>query len=139
VRTPSAAETSRALRYTRIHSDEAGESSFLDEPVEGLLEWDARFVRLVRVPPHATTPLHPEPAPTLATVIAGSLVITTSDGSARRLEPGAAMLFLDVVGRGHAFTNGPDEALLFLARLAGPHSRRTSSDPADTEATRHEP
>src|SRR5262245_41045351 len=96
----------RPVRYLKVYADAKGETHFADEPVERLVEWDSRFTRLVRVGAGRTSALHPEPAPTLATALAGSMVITTSDGASRRLEPGTAMLFLDTEGRGHSFANG---------------------------------
>lgn len=111
------------LRYIKVWSDEHGESHFSDLEVERLLEWDGRVTRLMRVPAGHASDLHPEPAPTLATAISGAMIITTSDGASRTLQPGTAMLFVDTRGVGHSFRNGPDEAVLMIARLANPDAR----------------
>jgi len=72
----------------------------------------------VRVAPNLTSELHPEPAPTLATALSGSITISASDGTQHQLAPGTAILFLDTTGHGHTFANGPAEALLLITRLA---------------------
>lgn len=122
-------ERMTALQYVKVWADEQGRSHFSDLEVEGLLEWDGRATRLVRVPAGLASALHPEPGPTLATAISGTMTITTSDGASRRLEPGTAMLFLDTHGEGHSFCNGPREALLLIARLASSDARHERTGP----------
>ncbi len=117
------------MRYLKVHADEAGETHFAEETVGGVLEWDSRFTRLVRIAPGRTIPFHPEPAPSLATAIQGGVTITTSDGASRQLAPGTAMLFVDTTGRGHAFANGEDETLLLIARLTDGAARTAASGP----------
>jgi hypothetical protein len=117
------------LRYVKVYADGQGRAHFADVEAGGVLEWDARFARLVRVPADHASALHPEPAPTLATVIAGAMTITASSGASRTLAPGTAMLFIDTTGEGHAFRNGPTEALLLIARLADPEARTVATGP----------
>ncbi|MEP7120958.1 MAG: hypothetical protein ABJE95_08620 [Byssovorax sp.] len=117
------------MSYLKVFSDEAGETHFAEQPMGAVLEWDSRFTRLVRVEPGRTTPMHCEPAPTLATAIRGGATITTSDGASHRLEPGTAMLFVDTEGRGHVFANGDEETILLIARLTNAAARTSPIGP----------
>lgn len=125
------------LRFACVTSDENGRSHFSDVELEGLTEWDAHLARLVRVPAGHASERQPEPEPTLATVISGTVTIGTSDGATRTLTQGTTMLFADTRGEGHSFQNGPSEAVLLVVRLAhsNPRAARTAHQrPADEVA-----
>jgi hypothetical protein len=88
------------VHYACIRADGTGASVFDDVESTGLAEWSARTARLQPVPPNLKGPLHPEPEPTLATVLAGWVEITSSGGKIRRLASGETMLFADTSGLG---------------------------------------
>ncbi len=106
------------MHYLKLTTDADGETHFSAIPIEAPQEWAATSIKLVRVAPNLTSDLHPEPAPTLATALSGSITISASDGTQHQLAPGTAILFLDTTGPGHTFANGPAEALLLITRLA---------------------
>ena len=69
------------MHYIRLHADSAGDSHFSEVPIEATVEWEATSTKLVRVTLGSTSPLHPEPSPTLVTALQGSVTITASDGN----------------------------------------------------------
>ncbi len=116
------------MTYTQVVCGPDGESRFDDVDLPAPMAWDAKLVRLQPVPLGRTSPLHPEPAPTLATVVTGWIEITTSQGETRRFGPGQAMLFLDTEGRGHAFAASPEPSVLMIVRLQDGIARPAQSD-----------
>lgn len=101
---------------TRIVGGPDGESRFENGPLTSALALQSHLVRLQPIPPGHTSPLHPEPSPTLATVLGGWTEITTSLGETRRFGPGHVMLFMDTVGKGHAFATAPQPTVLMIVR-----------------------
>ena len=105
------------MTYTQIVTGPNGESRFEDIELRLPLDWDAQHLRRQPVPAGRTSPHHPEPMPSFATVLSGWIEITSSLGVMRRFGPGHGMLFLDTEGKGHAFVVAPEPTVLMIVRL----------------------
>jgi hypothetical protein len=117
------------MHYTRIIDGADDESLFQDMDPGQVVEWDALRLRLQEVPPGLKSPLHPEPMPTMATVLQGWICISASTGDTRRLVPGQTMLFLDTKGKGHSFESAPEKTVLMIVRLSTETARDFTADP----------
>jgi hypothetical protein len=104
------------MQYTRVYSDEAGETHF------ALATIDMRMIQFAPpAAPMATSPFtpatrvtflapaagwygepHPTPARQLFFCLAGEWEVTVSDGEQRRFGPGSVVLLDDTTGKGHA-------------------------------------
>ena len=104
------------MQYTRIYSDEAGETHFASVTI------DMRLTQFAPpAAPVATSPFtpatrvtflapaagwygepHPTPARQLFLCLAGEWEVTVSDGEQRRFGPGSVALLDDTTGKGHA-------------------------------------
>lgn len=107
---------SQQATYTRLYTDEAGESHFEDcevglEPAEfappaGPLNVrrlsDATSVALVGALPDWQGDIpHPSPRRQFMCTMTGSFEVTASDGSTREFGPGRLLLLEDTHGKGH--------------------------------------
>ena len=116
------------MTYTRIVTGPDGESRFEDVELYSPLVWDARHLRLQPVPEGHSSPLHPEPMPTFATVLSGWIEITSSLGVTRRFGAGHGMLFMDTEGKGHAFAVALEPTALMIVRLQDGVARPVNPD-----------
>src|SRR2546423_8132429 len=104
------------MRYTRLFSDEQGESHF-DEveikfastdyvagaaPLKLSLPRAAVDYRFMEAPAGWTSDWHPSSARNLFVVLIGEWEVTASDGETRRFKTGDMLLVEDTTGKGHA-------------------------------------
>lgn len=116
------------MRYTRLVSDEQGESHF-DEveiefastdyvagaaPLQLSPSQTAMDYRFMNAPAGWTSAWHPASARNLFVVITGAWEVTASDGEARRFQTGDVLLVEDTTGKGHASRVVSGEASLAL-------------------------
>ena len=103
------------MRYTKVYSDDAGETHFEDVSVPASYEqssfsaggWlisapvplEAMLFRRVTVE-HGDTP-HVAPRRQFIVHLAGEAEVEVSDGEVRRFGPGSVVLVEDVTGKGH--------------------------------------
>ncbi len=120
------------MRYTRIFSDEYGESHFEEVEVE-LAARDfappapplylspmtpAAGVAFVRFPAGWVGDWHPTPRRQFFIFLAGELEGETSDGTRRRYGPGSVGLLEDTTGKGHrSRVVGDGEVLAAVVQL----------------------
>jgi hypothetical protein len=103
------------VKYTRLYSDDQGESHFEDvevgmseevfappAPPLRLSEFlsSSRF-RFLRADPGWSGDWHPAPRRQFMLYLEGEIEAETSDGEVRRFGPGSATLVEDLSGRGH--------------------------------------
>jgi Cupin domain len=120
------------MHYTRVYTDQHGESHVEDIAVEmSLTEFapPAPPVDLSSAIPSTSLlflsfpvgwdgPLHPTPRRQFAFVLAGEVEGATSDGEVRRSGPGDVFLLEDTWGKGHISRNvGDVPALLAIVQL----------------------
>ena len=103
------------MRYTRLFSDERGESHFGEveiefastDYVEGAAplklspSHSAVDYRFMDAPAGWTSDWHPSSARNLFVVLSGEWEVTASDGEARRFKTGDVLLVEDTTGKGH--------------------------------------
>lgn len=118
---------STVMIYTQVSGPE-GESRFEDLELLSPIAWEAMLISLQPVQASRTGPLHPEPRPTLATVLTGWIEITPSLGVTRGLGSSQAMVFLDTEDKGHAFAEAPEPTVLMIIRLQDGIGRPAQSD-----------
>jgi quercetin dioxygenase-like cupin family protein len=104
------------MRYTRLFSDDRGESHFDEVEIEfastdyiaaaPALELspaqEAIACRFMKAPGGWTSDWHPSSGRNLFVVMSGEWEVTASDGEARRFKTGDALLVEDVTGKGHS-------------------------------------
>jgi hypothetical protein len=119
--------------YTRLFTDEQGESRFEDLAIE--------LTQKLCVPGADTLPiapflsgegtfwvggsatwkgdaLHPAPRRYIIVTVQGEYEVTTSRGEARRFPAGSVVLTEDTTGKGHSTTHiGKDETIAFCVAL----------------------
>jgi hypothetical protein len=122
------------MQLLRVWADEAGESHLaeVDLPtrvvpaatgvpqltIGGPLPADE--VELVEVLGDGTpADWHPAPRRQLVVFVTGPVTIRTSDGDARSLPPGSAVLVEDTWGRGHVTEHPPGDQSVVQVRLRG--------------------
>ena len=120
------------MTYTRLFTDDAGESHFEDvemrlSPVDyappapplDLSESEPATASLfMSVPPGWDGDWHPSRRRQLVIVLEGEIVITASDGETRRFGPGDVTLGEDTAGRGHRSRAGAaTRSLLAVVQL----------------------
>ncbi|PZC49190.1 MAG: hypothetical protein C1O27_000559 [Chloroflexi bacterium] len=110
------------MNYTRIYTDEAGETHFEDLPIDliprdfappaGLINVSdpipAAHLVFFMVPPGWVGNWHPAPRRQYYAHLAGTLDVSVSDGSVRRVQPGDIALLEDVTGKGHETRTASD-------------------------------
>ena len=101
--------------YTRLYSDERGESHFDDveidletvdyappaPPLELSAFTNATQFGFMNAPAGWTSDWHPSSARNLFIVITGEWEVTASDGETRRFGVGSVLLVEDTTGKGH--------------------------------------
>ena len=122
------------MRYTRLFSDEQGESHFEEVEIE-LASTDyvegaaplqlssphaAADYRFMDAPAGWTSDWHPSSARNLFVVLSGEWEVTASDGEARRFKTGDVLLVEDTTGKGHrSRVTSNDNSLALMVQLAG--------------------
>ena len=103
------------MRYTRLFSDEQGESHFDEveiefastnyvegsEPLKLSPQQAAVDYRFMDAPAGWASDWHPSSARNLFVVLSGEWEVTASDGETRRFRTGGVLLVEDVTGKGH--------------------------------------
>ena len=103
------------LEYTRLYSDEDGESHFEDAQIDlALTEYappaaplalsaftPARQFGFMQAPAGWSSDWHPSSVRTMFFVLSGEWEVTASDGETRRFGVGSVLLAEDTEGRGH--------------------------------------
>ena len=111
------------MRYTRLFSDEQGESHFDEveiefastDYVEGSAPLNLSGPRaavdycFMQAPAGWASDWHPSSARNLFVVLSGEWEVTASDGETRRFKTGDVLLVEDVTGKGHASRVVSDE------------------------------
>jgi hypothetical protein len=124
------AESSK-INVTRLYTDSAGESHFLDETLE-VQEVDfappappmfmsspaeAKQMVYLKLPTGWYGDLHPAPRRQQMTLISGALEVRCSDGEVRQFKPGETVLVEDTTGKGHASKSVNGESIVFVVQL----------------------
>jgi len=119
------------LNVTRLYTDSAGESHFVDETVE-VKEVDfappappmfmsspveAKQMVYLKLPTGWYGDLHPAPRRQQMTLLSGALEVRTSDGEVRQFSPGETVLVEDTTGKGHASKSVNGESVVFVVQL----------------------
>ena len=103
-------------RFTRLYSDEAGESHFEDCEIDlALVDYapdlpplglsslfSAHSVRFMNAPAGWSGDWHRSAARNLFVVLTGEWEVTASDGETRRFAVGSVLLVEDLTGKGHS-------------------------------------
>jgi quercetin dioxygenase-like cupin family protein len=103
------------MRYTRLFSDEEGESHFDEVEIEfasaDYVEGSAPLklssqqaavdYRFMNAPAGWTSDWHPSAGRNLFVVLSGEWEVTASDGETRRFKTGDVLLVEDLAGNGH--------------------------------------
>ena len=101
--------------YTRLYSDEQGESHFADVEIDlASIDYappapplslspftNAKEIGFMQAPAGWASDWHPSSARNLFVVLSGAWEVTASDGETRRFEMGSALLVEDITGKGH--------------------------------------
>jgi len=119
--------------YTRLFTDEAGESHFEDcesdlpliefappaAPLGVSEKFPASTAALLGAPPGWIGDWHVSPSRNLFVVIAGEWEVEASDGATRLFSPNSVLLAEDVTGKGHrSRVVSKEDSLALLVRLA---------------------
>ena len=120
------------MRYTRLFSDELGESHFdqveIDFASTDYVEGSAPLklspaqaaddYRFMDAPAGWTSDWHPSSARNLFVVLSGEWEVAASDGEARRFKTGDVLLVEDTTGKGHASrVVGNSDSLAVMVQL----------------------
>ena len=121
------------MKYTRLFSDEQGESHFEDcevsfksvdfappaPPLDISLFGSAEQCSILRAKPGWKGDWHPAPFRQLHFYLSGQVEAETSDGEIRRLSPGSIALVEDITGKGHqSQVIGTEYAVIAIVKLA---------------------
>jgi len=101
--------------YTRLYSDEQGESHFADVEIDftstdyappapplSLSDFThAKQIGFMQAPAGWSSDWHPTSARNFFVVLSGEWEVTASDGESRRFGSGSALLVEDINGKGH--------------------------------------
>ena len=104
------------MQYTRLYSDDHGESHFKDIEIDlKLAEYPppapplhlssftpATQFGFMNAPAGWTSDWHPSSGRNLFFVLTGEWEVSASDGESRRFEVGSAVLIEDTTGKGHS-------------------------------------
>ena len=122
------------MQFLMIYADDAGESHF------GFTDLPERDVALgpppnpagqmsdfgvvttmctFSVPAGTDAPAHNAPQPYVVIVLSGEGEVVTSDGEARRFQPGELLMCNDLTGKGHVTRAITDLLLAFVNRSTG--------------------
>ena len=120
------------MKYTRVYTDEIGESHFLDVDVEfKSIDFappappldisdplSATQCSFLRAPADWFGDWHPAPFRQLHFYLAGEVEAETSDGEIRRFKQGDVVLVEDITGKGHRSRNiGSENVLIGIVKL----------------------
>lgn len=120
------------MQYTRVYSDEAGETHFDTATIEmRLIQFAPPAAPMATSPSTPATRItflapaagwygepHPTPARQLFLCLAGEWEVTASDGEQQRFGPGSVVLLDDTTGKGHATrVVGAEDALCAMVQL----------------------
>ena len=120
------------MKYTRMYTDENGESHFQDidiefnsidfappaPPLDISKAFSASQCSFLRAPADWCSDWHPAPFKQLHFYLAGEVEAETSDGEKRRFKQGDVVLVEDTSGKGHKSRNtGQGEVLLGIIKL----------------------
>src|SRR5947207_10935589 len=120
------------MRYTRLFSDERGESHFGEVEIEfASTDYVAGAAPLKLSPSHAavdyrfmdapagwTSDWHPSSARNLFVVLSGGWEVIASDGETRRFNTGDVLLVEDTTGKGHrSRVVGNSDSLAVMVQL----------------------
>jgi quercetin dioxygenase-like cupin family protein len=121
------------MKYTRLYSDEQGESHFEEcevrfesvnyappaPPLDISVFGPAEQSSILRAQPGWQGDWHPAPFRQLHFYLSGEVEAETSDGEIRRIGAGGIALVEDTSGKGHrSRVVGPSEVLIAVVRLA---------------------
>ncbi|HEY6229753.1 MAG TPA: hypothetical protein VIW64_00690 [Pyrinomonadaceae bacterium] len=119
--------------YTRLFTDEAGESHFEDceseltltdfappaSPLALSENFQASEAAFLGGPSGWTGDWHVSPSRNLFVVISGEWEVEASDGTTRLFSPNSVLLVEDLTGKGHrSRVVSPEDSLALLVRLA---------------------
>jgi len=122
------------MNYTRLYSDEHGDSHFEDVEVELALTdfappapplrlsgfTDAKRFGFLSAPPGWHGDWHPAPTKQIFSYLYGEIEAQTSDGEVRIFGPGSVTLLEDTTGKGHTSrVVGTEEVLVAVVQLEG--------------------
>ncbi len=120
-------------KYTRLFSDDAGESHFEDVEIEFASTdyappappldlsnvTDAKQIGFMRAPAAWSSDWHPSAARNFFVVLSGEWEVTASDGETRSFGSGSALLVEDTHGKGHTSrVVGEVDSLAVMVELA---------------------
>jgi len=139
------------MRYTRLFSDERGESHFGEAEIEfastDYVEGSAPLklssphaaidYRFMDAPAGWTSDWHPSSARNLFVVLSGEWEVTASDGATRLFEMGDVLLVEDTTGKGHAsrVVSGYDSFAVMVKLSEESRYRTTSGSERDKVAS----
>jgi quercetin dioxygenase-like cupin family protein len=117
--------------YTRLYSDDHGESHFEDveinltlteyappaPPLELSASTPAQQFGFMQAPAGWSSDWHPSAARNIFFVLTGEWEVTASDGETRRFSAGSVLLVEDTTGKGHWSRVGSD-SLAVMVQLA---------------------
>lgn len=125
--------------YTRLYSDEQGESHFADVEIDlALSEYappapplglsastNAKQIGFMQAPAGWSSDRHPSSARNFFVVLSGEWEVTVSDGESRRFAAGSALLVEDISGKGHTSrVVGDIDSLAVMVELSGQYRPR---------------
>ncbi len=106
------------MKYTRVYTDENGDSNFDDVEIElqdqGTIGWLSRNypvkeIQFRRNNANYDWDYHNAPARQFIVLLDGEIAITTSKGITRYFEGGDILLMEDIDGKGHKTRNVKDQ------------------------------
>jgi quercetin dioxygenase-like cupin family protein len=125
------------MKYTRLYSDEQGESHFEDceinfEPVDFAppappldisVFGPVEHCSILRAKPGWKGDWHPAPFRQLHFYLSGEIEAETSDGEIRRIKTGGIALVEDTLGKGHkSRVEGSSNVVIAIVKLAETNS-----------------
>lgn len=121
----------RKIDITRLYTDEAGETHFVEEKLEvqeinfappapsmfASPPVEAKASVYLLLPEGYFGDFHPAPRRQMMTLVKGALEVKVSDGETRRFTPGGTVLVEDTTGKGHATKSVGGESIVLVAQL----------------------
>lgn len=106
------------MKYTRVYTDEKGESKFEEVPIdlhnEGVIGWLSKNYQVKELQFRSNDAnydwdYHNAPARQFIILLDGAIEITTSNGEIRNFKEGDILLMEDTYGKGHKTRNLKEE------------------------------
>jgi quercetin dioxygenase-like cupin family protein len=128
---PPYTKRTTAMKFPMIHTDEQGETHFdvrdiqdrelamgpPPNPTGQLSDFGpVTTMCVISFPAGTEAPPHNAPQPYICIVLSGEGEVVTSDGEARRFQPGAVLFCDDLTGKGHVTRALTDVTLAFINR-----------------------